>query len=215
MIPLGDQGTFYDQPYIILVPLGAIVVAKNWWWSVFLYHDATERKYNHRILWASAGLLVGPFVIPVYNAVNQRPATLLTSDPVGVVAGERLEKVGKKGRFILLGVFGLWFLFALLTLFKTDESILETLSGKNTLNNLILVVFPLIMFIYTLFSPSKSGKLNSLDRPLWGMKKTPDGYVDESLTKHKKLVVFLLVLCASPVIFFFLSVLYATLIRFL
>ncbi len=204
---------FLNHPTIFFIVIILAIVGHNWWWAIFFYRDAKERKYKHEKLWAAVGLVGGPWATPLYNAVNQRPTTLLSSDPTEIIAGEHFEKTRKKGRYTLLVIFGLWFAFALNSLFSTSDSLQETLLRPDSINILIFTLFPLIMFIYTLFALANPTKSNPLDRPLWGMKQTPEGNVDESITKHKGTVIFLAILCLSPIIFFVAYVIFNTLTK--
>ena len=184
------------HPHYLLVLIPFILVISNWQWAALIYYDSKKRGIHNKWIWTLLTLFTpGPTIMTVYKAWTKRPQTALSLSPLGLVAGERLEKMGVMGKTLLIVLFVGWIGLAVLSIM--GEKNIDTMS-------LILygILTPLVLIAYTLFSIRSKQKMNPLDKPLWGMGVTPEGLIDESLTKHKRWVVILVSFILSiPILF--------------
>jgi|SRR3989344_283087 len=197
--------TLLEHPiYLIYILIPALLI-NNWWYIFFIYRDANNRNIKNKLWWCLLAYLIGPWLLPIYDAKTERKQTAISSSPIGEIAGANLEKFGKTGKIILAIISLVWLVTAVINLFRSYSNLSAFSVSPNALSfALFNLILPTILFLYSVLSINQRGKLNPLDRPLWGMKETPDGYlVDESLTKHKRVVKFLIWFIISlPVIAF-------------
>lgn len=192
-----------DHPIYLLTRvlpiLLAVLAVVNWWYVVFIYNDIKKRNINNKLFWSVLAYFLGPWILPLYNAITKRPQATFSGSITGAVLGEKLEKTGKRGKFFLSAVSLLWLGVFVFTVIKDNKDFISFLSGKNAQSYIIFgFLAPIILLLYSL-----PWKANTFDRPLWGMKETSQGYlIDESLTKHRKAVIGLTVFIFSiPILF--------------
>lgn len=182
-----DSMTFLlTHPYYLIPLCVFVLICSNWWWAAFVYFDAKERGIRHKLFWALIALCtIGPAIVIVYKAWTKRPQTLLSATPLGVIAGEKLEKTGTRGKTILIFLCLAWVGLAVFYVLRKGGNV-------DMINFSIYgIIAPLILAAYIFFALKHPDTINPMDKPLWGMKVTPDGRtIDESLTKHKKAAVW-------------------------
>jgi len=106
----------------------------------------------------------------------------------GIVGDDKLERISKGILnviiLLLLAFLGKYIFTIFLHTSRWEDLVLsEGVSGIY-----YKILLPVIMIIYFVVSYKYKGKINPLDKPLWGMKMTEAGAVDVSLSKHKKLI---------------------------
>jgi hypothetical protein len=198
------------HPLYFFLTLVVLLITSNWWWAVSIYTDATKRGISHKLLWCTLTLFtVGPAASVFYNALTRRPHTSFSLTLTGAVAGEKLEKIETRTAWIVYIIAGIIIAFSVFRLIQSERSdpLNLTIGG---------IIGPLVVASYVFFGTKsrRNSQLNPLDKPLWGMSITPEGNVDESLTRHKKAVVFLLLLIFSLPVFLVLYVFIASRIRY-
>lgn len=193
--------------YILLIIFPLSLIAYNWWYAVLISRETKRKNPLKRLIWIVAGLILGPRITTIYTAKHNaetrqpQPASF-----IGLTTGAKLQK---NTRIFLLILFSVWLILNIISTLNNNASLKEFLT-KTGADQILFwrIVFPIIMIIYFLFSPTKEKKLNPLDKPLWGMKETPEGNIDESLTKHKKTVKFLIWLIVIIFILCILLIIY-------
>jgi hypothetical protein len=164
------------------------IIAHGWWWAVAVYLDAKNRNLKNKFGWAFLSLFLNTWGAQLYTSFTKRPQTALSLSPLGVFGGDRLEKFkSKKWIFLIIVLLSLFWVYQLFNYIKGGQNI-ANIADKNSGIEFLLAP---ILIVYLIFSYYKRGKINPLDKPLWGMKMTSEGPVDESLTKHKKWVTIL------------------------
>lgn len=193
--------TIIENPIYLLFLLPLLFIFANWWYIAFIYNDVRKRGIKNKMGWSILAFFLGPWMLPIYNAKTLREQTSLTSSIAGVISGEKLERVSRKGKLVWASVFLILILISLIKPFSYS-SFTDFMASKNADRYLYGILSLIVIFLYSITSVWQKGKLNPLDKPLMGMRETPEGYlVDESLTKHKKVVIFLVVLIiAVPVL---------------
>jgi hypothetical protein len=179
------------HPLHLFLLLVVLFISSNWWWAISLYTDAEKRRVRHKLLWSALALFtVGPVVSVVYESWTRRPQTSFSLTFTGAVAaGEKLEKIDRRTSWIVYIIAVVIIAFSVFRLIQSEQS--------DPLNLIIGgILGPLVVASYVFFGirSRRRNQINPLDKPLWGMSITPEGNVDESLTRHKKTVVFLLLL---------------------
>jgi len=175
---------------ILVIILFIGIIINNLWYVIFIYRDTKKRKIDNKPLWYLLALFLGSWMIPIYNSQTTKPQTLLTASPADIIWEDKSAKTRKRSKIFLIIFFVICLLAYILQIMTNGKSFQETITtDEHVLINLLLLV---MMICYFIFAPTKNGKLNPLDKPLWGMKQTTAGNIDESLTKHKKIVKFLI-----------------------
>ena len=148
--------------------------------------------------------------MPFYDAWTERPQTLLSSIPMEMIIGKSATKTQRRIQSALMILFLIIPLFSLLKIFTSYQNLKNALGDNNALNLILYgFILPTLIVVYLYFA-SKSNTINPLDKPLWGMKLTPQGAVDVSLTKHKKAVIVLVCFILSLPFLFILYILIST-----
>jgi hypothetical protein len=136
--------------------------------------------------------------------MTRRPQTSFSLTFTGAVVGEKLEKIERRTSWIVYIIGGITIAFSVFRLIQSEQ--FDPM-------NLIIggIIGPLVVAMYVFFGikSRRDGRLNPLDTPLWGMSITPEGNVDESLTKHKDtvklLILFILLLPIFLILYVFVS----------
>jgi hypothetical protein len=188
-----DPIFLFSHPIRLLLLFLVALMLYNWWWPVAVYRDATERKVRHKIFWSLFVFFTAGWGMPLYDAWTERPQTFFSSVPIEMMARKPLSQTQQRIRLWLLIILPVLSALSFFSILRAHQSLQDTLASNNAIHLLLYaVVFPIFIILYLAFSHISGGRLNLLDKPLWGMKTTPHGLVDESLTKHKK-AVFLLI----------------------
>ncbi len=122
---------------------------------------------------------------------------------------EKLLNIILKISESLLFVLILWWVNETISIYREDGNLSKVLLSDEAFG---FLMFPLIM-TYLLAVTFSDRASNILHKPFWGMKKTVNGYEDESLTKYRKVTIGLVAFIVSLVLIFIGMVLYG-LIRY-
>ena len=205
---------FYKHAYLFLITFPIVLVINNWWYAVFINNEAKKRILKNKFLWILGALVLGQLILIIYNAKTQRLQTALTGSMTGAFAGEKLQKTSPKKRIILILFFVVWLILSIISIFGSKNGLVSLLNDRNTVENILFAIFiPILMIVYILLTPKDKNKLNILDKPIFsGMEQTPEGLIDQSLTRYKKTTKILIWITILIWLFFFAFFIYAGLI---
>jgi hypothetical protein len=170
-----------------------VLMLYNWWRPITVYRDATERKVRHKIFWSLFVFFTAGWGMPLYDAWTELPQTFFSSVPIGMMDRKPLSKTQQRIQLWLVIILLVLPALSFFSILREHATFKDILVSNNAIHLLLYaIVFPILIVLYLAFSYKSGGRRNLLDKPLWGMKITPQGLVDESLTKHRK-AVFLLI----------------------
>jgi hypothetical protein len=188
-----DPIFLFSHPIQLLLLFFVALLLYNWWWPIAVYRDATERKVRHKIFWSLFVFFTAGWGMPLYDAWTERPQTFSSSVPIGIMARKPLSQTQQRIQLWLVIILPVLSALSFFSVLRGHLTFKDMLASNNAMRFLLYtVIFPILIVLYLAFSYKSGGRLNLLDKPLWGMKITPQGLVDESLTKHRK-AVFLLI----------------------
>ncbi len=177
-----------DHPLYVLLIICAMLIINNWWWAVLLYYNTKRENLRYPVLWAFLALCTGGLItITVYKSIHKQSQLTWSPLLLGYIAREERKYGNKRRGYALMALSLLWIVDGIIYQFF--------LKGNHTfivINFLISgLISIIILFVHIRSSFKNIGNMNLLNKAIPELQTTPQEPIDDSLTKHKKTVIFL------------------------
>ena len=176
--------------------------------AIFVFIDTEKRNISNKLGWSVLALVLNGLGVKFYSMLTKRPETTLSFSTYGTVFG---DNTGKWNKFLTSSYGYFYIILAIISAFLLVKiiwkrqliSFLANQERGGGSDFLMGLFFAVLFAVYFFLGKRNPNKINPLDKPVFGaVKVTNQGVIDESWSKHKKLVIILAVIVSIMVLAF-------------